>query len=78
LSVRYQAGMEIPLRRKYTEVTHGRFRSQQSVTGISRARMPMHPADKELADADRRRPRKVMVLLPNGKKRMMSWPVHRR
>lgn len=62
--------MEIPLRRKYREVTNGRFRSPSNTSGISKARMPQSPADKARADAERARPRAVKVLLPNGKTRM--------
>lgn len=61
--------MEIRLRRKYREVVNGRF-GGSSHTGVKKERLPRTERDVQRADAQRRRPPPVMVLLPNGKLRM--------
>jgi hypothetical protein len=68
--------VEIPLRRKYLEVTHGRLRSPAGLPGSRRVRMEKSQADRDRAASDRRRTPHIMVMLPNGKKRMVrQWPL---
>ena len=64
--------MEIPLRRKYTDVSNGRFRSPANNSGVTRPRMEKTQRQKTEAEAARRRVVPYLLVPPRGRARMVK------